>query len=201
MTLAQAQRYAAAIVEWLTPHCERIEIAGSIRRGLPHCNDVDLVCIPKRETQRDMLGAIIADHNLLWVFLNDYVGSGKATFQTGGNQPGKFAILQLKACQLDVYFADQTNFATRFLCRTGSKEHNIWLAQRAQERGGKWEPYEGLNLPPSPPRSGRGNEGEVSLSLVPAATEADIYQALGLGFIEPANRESAWIKSNLEFGL
>jgi hypothetical protein len=47
MNLPLATLYAQQIVTWLTPFCERIEIAGSIRRQRPIVNDIDLVCIPK----------------------------------------------------------------------------------------------------------------------------------------------------------
>jgi DNA polymerase/3'-5' exonuclease PolX len=76
---------------------------------------------------------------------------------------------------------DLLTFATRMLCRTGSKEHNIWLAQRAQDRGGHWNPYEGLKL-----------HGK----LVKAEIEEDIYRALGVPWIEPKNREIDWITRN-----
>lgn len=184
MNLPTAQRYAAQIVTWLAPYCERIEIAGSIRRGLAHCNDVDLVCIPKEEIQRDMFGTETARKNLLWEFLHAHVASGKATFKSGGNQPGKFCILQLKSCQLDVYFATPETWATRLLCRTGSKEHNIFLAQRAQARGHKWEPYEGYSI---------------ANIIVPVETEEALYAAcFKLPFIEPKNREAPWLAKNIQ---
>src|SRR5262245_11423981 len=40
MDLDLAERYARQIVNWLSPFCERIEIAGSVRRGRPVCNDI-----------------------------------------------------------------------------------------------------------------------------------------------------------------
>jgi DNA polymerase/3'-5' exonuclease PolX len=181
MNLATAKKYADAIVAWLTPHCHRIEIAGSVRRGLDNCNDVDVVAIPKVDQERDMLGNVIREDNLLWQFLNRHVASGKATFQTGGNQPGKFCILQLAKCQLDVYFATPETFGMRLLCRTGSKEHNIWLCERAIAAGLKWNPSEGL---------------EVAGQVMPLKTEGEIYEALNLKFIEPQNREIDWIRKN-----
>lgn len=187
MKLAQAQNYAAKIVEWLTPHCERIEIAGSIRRGLDWCNDVDVVCIPKVSQCRDMFGTVTDEHNLLWVFLSAHVTAGKAKWQTGGSVPGKFAILQLPKCQLDVYFAAPENFASRFLCRTGSKEHNIWLAQRCLDQGKEWKPYEGIFYPGHPAPG----------KLIQFQSETEIYASVDLKFIEPVNRNEPWMRDNL----
>jgi DNA polymerase/3'-5' exonuclease PolX len=186
--LAVASNYAAKLKDWLSPFCERIEIAGSVRRGRDWCNDIDLVCIPKLVEKRDLLGAVEETRNLAWEEIVRLVFGEKAQVIAGGKEPGKYIQVKLlkSGVQLDVFFAEMENFASRFLCRTGSKEHNIWLAERAQLRGGKWEPYNGLTL---------------GGALIPATTEADIYRALGVEYIEPANREEAWIKKYLEFGL
>lgn len=45
--LAEAERLAVEVVEMLRPCCERIEIAGSIRRRRADCGDIEIVCIPK----------------------------------------------------------------------------------------------------------------------------------------------------------
>ncbi len=45
--LAEAERVARAIVEALAPACERIEIAGSVRRRKPEVSDIELVVVPR----------------------------------------------------------------------------------------------------------------------------------------------------------
>ena len=47
MNLQQAQQIAERIKSELAPHCDRIEIAGSIRRKKPEVKDIEIVCIPK----------------------------------------------------------------------------------------------------------------------------------------------------------
>jgi DNA polymerase/3'-5' exonuclease PolX len=47
LPLLQAQRLAARLVEILSPHCEIIDIAGSIRREAPQVGDIEIVCQPK----------------------------------------------------------------------------------------------------------------------------------------------------------
>ncbi len=193
-----ALRYIEKIVPWLSPHCERIEVAGSIRRARQVVNDIDLVCIPKVTQNKDLLGEATDTKNHLWEFLIDYVknhpsygkppqqGEQQVRVITGGETPGKQMIIQGPKCQLDLWFADETNFAIRLLMRTGSKEHNVWLAERARQRNGHWKPYEGLTL---------------SGALIPCADEKAIYHALGLEYIDPKNRERDWIAKHLEFGL
>jgi DNA polymerase/3'-5' exonuclease PolX len=52
--LEEARRIAQKYVSLLSPHAERIEIAGSIRRGKPEVGDIEIVAIP--EKVMDMFG-------------------------------------------------------------------------------------------------------------------------------------------------
>ena len=60
MPLAYAQDMANALVELLAPACERIEIAGSVRRLKPEPNDIEIVAVPRIETvtQSTLLGPV-----------------------------------------------------------------------------------------------------------------------------------------------
>lgn len=184
MNLKTARHYAGQISQWLTDQCERIELAGSIRRERPECGDVDIVCIPRLTVGYDLFGIQTGRVNHLLKFLQEYVAQslGAARFQSGGEREGKSVIVQLPKCQLDLWFAEEKNFGTRLLCRTGSKEHNILLAQRAQDLGGSWNPYEGVTL-----------NGQ----LLPATTEAEVYQALKLPFITPRDREGEFVAAQI----
>lgn len=198
MPLATAKHYAQKFVEWLTPFCvcERLQIAGSIRRARPICNDIDIVAIPKVTEQKDMLGAVISRTNHCLKFLQDYIAARNPShsmlllprFICGGAREGKQVRLQFPKCQLDLWFADEATFGTRLLCRTGSMEHNIWLCQRAEERGLHWDPYHGLtDIARAEP--------------VEASTEEQLYAALGLKWIDPKNRELPWLKKTIDSGL
>ena len=44
---AEAQAIAQEVVEQLRPHCERIVVAGSIRRKKSEVGDIEIVAIPK----------------------------------------------------------------------------------------------------------------------------------------------------------
>ncbi len=47
MKLAQAKQIAEELKARLKPSCERVAIAGSIRRQKPYVGDIELLCIPK----------------------------------------------------------------------------------------------------------------------------------------------------------
>ena len=79
MPLAEARAFAEEIVLDLRPFCDRIEIAGSIRRGEPHVGDVDLVVIPRSEhRQFDLFGAPVgAPTDLLHEHVAALLAAGK----------------------------------------------------------------------------------------------------------------------------
>ncbi|MEW6287659.1 MAG: hypothetical protein AB1509_15670 [Chloroflexota bacterium] len=54
LPLPEAQKIAARVIDALAPHCQRIEVAGSIRRQSPQVGDIEIVCQPK--TGADLFG-------------------------------------------------------------------------------------------------------------------------------------------------
>ena len=196
----------------------RLEVAGSIRRSRPQCGDIDIVCIPKREETKDLLGSTVSATNQVLEWSRTYaakcagqiIGPGDQAPRiiSGGECEGKQLILQLRKCQLDLWFATESTFATRLLMRTGSKEHNIWLATRLTERGMHWFPYEGITtlealrsakINTSLP--GASDQAVAAKLIMPAGTESDIYGYAGLELIAPENRELPWLAKNIDSGL
>jgi len=202
MNLATAARYAELIVDgWIYSLSEQFRVAGSIRRQRSVCNDVDIVCIPRYSETKDLFGAITSRENLLHSFLKRYVAEsgGRASFQSGGEVAGKSVILQLPKCQIDIWFADEATFATRLMCRTGSKEHNIWLASWAKRQGKKWNPSEGILEGGEWRKIGEESIYDGAKKTSRFKSEEDIYAHLGLPFIEPKDRELDWLTKN--FGI
>lgn len=231
MNLETARKYAEKIVEWLGPLCFRIEIAGSVRRERPNCNDIDIVCIPKLVAKEvDIFGKPIGvPVNPVRKLLVEYVRQTKGTYwrnaegsrlkaEGGSGTPGAGTgptageyepkedavnlLVKLRNCDLDVFCANEATFASRWMCRTGSKEHNIWVCERAIRMGGKWEPMrgltmgkaEGLRLKAEAGFSRSEIEQHSSMSMIQAETEADIYEALGLPWIKPKEREMEFLR-------
>lgn len=170
MNLRPALLLAERIRGILAPHCERLEIAGSIRRGRAEVNDIDFVLQPRA-------GRDAAVRELL----------RRCTVVKDG--PECMMVRSKEGVQVDVWFArgetrdmfntTPSNWGSLLLCRTGSKEHNIHLAQRARAQEMKWETSRGLVVHPDTARA----------AVVAGATEEEIFQCLGLDFIPPAHRE------------
>ncbi len=189
---------AEKVVEWLTPHCERLEIVGSIRRERPICNDIDIVAIPKMipfNQKVDLLTTQMFTVNALRGFLIEYVRLSTDTVRPKwlgkkdkpGPEPKETAqnllLITSKGVQLDVWCATEETLITRMLCRTGSVAHNIWCCQRAEQLKGHWNPYEGLTLHGEP---------------VPLKSEQDFYKALNLPYLPPNQREPQFFHKLLQ---
>jgi DNA polymerase (family 10) len=106
---------AEMVVRHLTPFCERIEIAGSLRRRRSVVHDIDIVAQP-------------------------YEGQGLAMqMALGLAEEARFApkiwSLKVSGISVDLYLAGPEQFATLLLVRTGSASHNIKLASRARAMG------------------------------------------------------------------
>lgn len=169
MEFSKAKTVAGHIVDVLQPMCKLIAVAGSIRRQRPEVNDIDLVILTddreavKRRCQQRC--AIVSD------------GLQNAIFRLSSG------------LQLDLFFTRgpvedllapwPSNWGTVLLQRTGSKEHNIYLCQRAISFGLKWDPQEGVKDP----------EGYV----IAAETEKEVYDALALPVILPFQREIGYL--------
>lgn len=171
MTLPFAQRCAERLVEWLTPHAERVVVAGSVRRRAAAPNDLDLVVIPRIAEDRDIFGTVVARRNATWLEIDRRASADKWEVRAAGAQIVTFVAREV---QVDVFFATPETFGTILLQRTGSKEHNIWLSKYAEARGGRWHVGTGLYL-------GRALYRD---------SEEGIYRALGLDFIPPEQREA-----------
>ena len=167
MNLPEARVMAEKIAAQLAPLCERIEIAGSIRRERPLCNDIDMVILPKGG-KPDAIKARCEQ---------------QCTVVTDG--PQNYIVRLKNGVQLDIFFTRpaykdllQTipgNFGSLLICRTGSREHNIFLVEHAKRIGLVWKPYQGVF----------DGEGYA----LAAEDEAGIFKALQLDFIPPEKRE------------
>jgi len=149
--LEKGQRIATEVIKLLSPYCKRIQVAGSIRRRKLEVNDIDLVLIPDN----------------LWNLHQEIMRLGKVRMSGS-----RIMRVTVGLAQIDLYFADEENWVTLLLIRTGSKENNIRLATLAKKRG--WHlAANGDGL--------LNEEGE----RIAGDTEQSIYGALGLPYQRP----------------
>lgn len=161
MEYSKALLIATQVKQVLAPHCERIEIAGSIRRKKPFVKDIEIVAIPK-PYETGLFESGIAQVVNKWE-------------KVKGDLPCKYTQRILPGgIKLDLFFATPGNWGLIFAIRTGSKKfsHEV-LGKRWVRRGYKSENgflwYNGKQI------------------LVPE--EQDLFARVGLPLIAPDRRE------------
>lgn len=170
--LRKAMDLAERIRAELLPWCERCEIVGSIRRARPFVNDIDLVVLP-----RD--AAALRRRVLL---RTEPISDGPEILRCRLANGIPLELFFTHADQTDLLTTTPSNFTSVYVCRTGSKEHNIHIATRARELGLSWQTMRGLVVMEESPGRPLG-------TLLKAESEAEFFGQLGLDFIPPAMRE------------
>ncbi len=145
------------------PNCLQAEVAGSFRRGKETVHDIDfLVATAEPES--------LIEHfvNQEWVAKIIVNGATKASINLENG------------LQCDLRAVSNGEFACALAYFTGSKEHNVAMRGRANDKGYTLNEYR-LAL-----------KDDASGDQAPAMeTESDIYRFLGLDFVPPELRENA----------
>ena len=186
MKLREAYLLADRIKGELAPMCERIEIAGSIRRARPEVNDIDLVLLPKPGMHAAIRERCLRRCDLV----TDGAQNLIVRLPTNGGPASGFQVdlFFARGREQDLLGSTPGNWGSILLCRTGSKEHNIWLCQRAESMGLKWQTYKGLMGPVKLEDGTNGTHGSNEV-VIASETEEEIFTALGLQMIPPVMRE------------
>ena len=148
-------------------HRARSIRARAIRRRRPYCGDIDLVILPKPGMLQDLQAR----------FKRHCVAESEGPQNAMYRLPNGVQIDAFFAWESDDFFTGrQTNFGTLLLCRTGSRQHNIWLIEHSKRLDTPWHPYVGVI------------ELEKGTTIA-SATEEDIFRALKLDYLPPEQRE------------
>ena len=161
LDLEEAQRTAAEVKAVVEAQCELIEVAGSLRRQKSKVHDIDFVVVAKSDAD--------------WQRINEKLKQLKAKPNCSGNSVIKaFVPCENGFFQVDFYRAQPSTFGILLLVRTGSAEHNMWLAGYAISKEMRIRYSEGLI------KDGVAVAGE---------TEQGVFEALGLPYPLPSQRE------------
>jgi DNA polymerase (family 10) len=178
--LEEAQVLAEQVRVTLEPLCERVVIAGSIRRQKPEVNDIDLVTLPKcaeRSSFLDCNYKVRVSETEVWLTLFPSVLK-KWGLKVDALGPELLRFSRIEdGFQVDVYRARPETWGVILLVRTGSKQHNVKLCSLARSKG--------LMLSAAKGVIADDGCGEV----VASWTEEEIFAALGLAFVAPKDRE------------
>lgn len=171
MYYATAKVIADKVVELLRPHCQRIEIAGSIRREKEIIGDIEIVCIPK-PYETGLFTSGIATIVNTWDKVKGELEYGKCKY-TQRILPSSIIGQEGKTVAVDLFFAEHDNFGNIFLIRTGDWEFSKkFMGTIIPQRGYKQE-------------NGFLKNGN---KIIPCPDEKDLFFRMGVPYIEPKNR-------------
>lgn len=177
MDYKNARQWALALQRRLESHCERIEIAGSIRRKKKtDIKDIELVVIPKKESGIGNLFEPVAD-----VRSRGFIKCVNSWDKIKGDpSEGKYCQRQIvEGVTLDLFIADHENFGWQYLLRTGPTEYTIKVI-----------------LPALKARGINSLDGYLYRNgeLIPVAREEEVFALLGTCVVPPRMRETAIFK-------
>lgn len=182
---ALALTVASALCRELKPHCERLVVAGSLRRRKETVGDIEILYIPKTApgARTDMFAAP-DEIDCTSAFLDKLIERGiitkrlnKDNHATWGPK-NKLARHFPSLIPVDFFTATEANWYNYLVCRTGGMESNIRIAEAAQAKGWKWNPY------------GPGFTDDHG-DIVPSTTERQAFELVGLPYLEPWERNNA----------
>jgi hypothetical protein len=162
MKLEEAERIAARVRAELAPYCERIEIAGSVRRRKAEVGDIEVVAIPK-PYDVGLFASGIAPVVTQWP-------------KVKGELPCKYTRRMLpEGIALDLFLANRANWGLILAIRTGSAaySHEV-LAHGWSVRG--WKSSDGY----------LHNRAGVRVA---TPEEQDVFAIAGVPWVEPEKRD------------
>jgi DNA polymerase/3'-5' exonuclease PolX len=186
-----ARSVAQDFIDVLSDYCERIQIAGSLRRRKPFLKDVEIIFIPKLRAPRFEDKILRTDLfseppaiNLAERAIANLLEAGLITKRpnvngvTAWGAKNKLAIHVPSGMPVDLFTATPANFFNYLVCRTGGEQNNIAIASAAQARGWKWNPYgEGFSRPKG-----------LAIEVHPISSEREVFDFVGLPYLEPWRR-------------
>jgi DNA polymerase/3'-5' exonuclease PolX len=162
---------AKELVKVLRPHCERIEIAGSLRRKRPEIGDIEIVAKPGEFTL-DLVGMPTETHSL---DLFEWTSVG--TVRKSGH---KYKQVWLDSgISLDLFIVTPpAQWGVIFLLRTGNDAFSHRFVT-CKQFGGMM------------PGCYRMRDGAIwcGAKLMPTPEEADLFKLFGVKYIPPVERQ------------
>lgn len=158
----EADQIVCLLIQWMKecPAVQRIEAAGSWRRGRETVGDIDLLVESRKPNE-------VMDHFLAWEHTDHSIVRGDT----------KTSIRGPHGIQVDMRVVEKKSFGAAWQYFTGSKEHNIRLRSRAKKLGLSINEYGVTQL------------NQTDGKILAGKSEKDVYKAVGLDWIPPELRE------------
>lgn len=162
-SLAVARSWTDDLVSFLVRYCERVEVAGSVRRGKSEVGDVELVLVPK------MTGKV----NLAWKFLDKLSAVGVLFEPSKAGPKYRCYPASNTRPQIDLFaVTPPAQWGAILAIRTGPAEYSKGLVTALLRHGMRCQ------------------DGAVREAgkIVPTPEELDFFRVCGVPWTEPAQR-------------
>lgn len=181
MELNRAQDIASIVRSKLASYCEKIEIAGSVRRLKKEVKDIDLVATPKAVMVKDLFG----EQALHYTELDLYPWGELGIVIKNGPRYKQIALTE--GIRLDLFIVmPPAQWGMIFVIKTGPADFSRWIVTKQCYGGAMPDDYLVLD--------GCVYRGE-QRDLIPMRTEADFFAFLGLEMVLPSKRKARWRSS------
>lgn len=203
MNLESAKILAQALVELMRPYCDRIEVAGSIRRESEEVKDIEIVAVPRWE-DRTLEGVLFDVPNKVNLLHEAMLNPDPSKIKVEWIKPGTSVIEPwpikadgkywrgllagadgrgpLQTIKLDLFLARPENWGVIYTIRTGSADFSRALVTYARDK----TPYRVAEGNLVWNTIGSGPSGE----LVNCREEEHLFACLDLEWVEPRLRRN-----------
>jgi len=179
---AEAWAVARPLALALEQVCERVEIAGSLRRRRPNVGDIELLFIPRCvEVKSGLFDTALESQadRLIEGWLKEGLLAkrpSKVGVFTWGEK-NKLAVHVPSGIPVDLFSTTQLNWWNSLVCRTGGKTSNLQITNGALRRGWSFEAYgSGFH---------RVND---ETERYDTTSEEDVFRFVGLPYVPPERR-------------
>jgi DNA polymerase/3'-5' exonuclease PolX len=175
ITYQVARDLAERIAKELSPVCQRIEIAGSVRREKKLIGDIEIVCIARQQLDLfgDPNGSLLAPH-LEFLATDGHIIKG----DKWGEKYKKLHVPAMPELGIDLFITTPDEWGYTYTIRTGCAEFSHLLVTPRQQGG-----YLPGHLRVGGCRIWEGSK------VLPTPEESEFFAALGLRWVEPDMRE------------
>lgn len=169
------------IIARIAPACERVAIAGSIRRLKPEVGDIEILYIPRMSQRPDGLFdqrlVSVADEVIDQLLANGFFA--KRPSKTGvyaWGEANKLGIHVPSGIPVDLFSTSQVRWWVSLVVRTGSRETNLRLTTGANHLNRSLNAY------------GYGVTDRKTGIVTAANSEEDVFSLCGVPFLAPDKR-------------
>ena len=176
-----ARRIAVELVEALTPRCEQVCIAGSLRRGKAEVGDIEILYVPHIGLVRKFNELFPKLGSLTDELLEQWLTQGVLTKRPNRNGVtawgpfNKLARHAASGVSVDLFATTRERWFVSLVVRTGSAEMNTQLAASALRRGLQLHAYGDIE------RTATGEH-------IAPQSEREVFELCGIAYRDPTER-------------